>query len=139
MCACVMRTASTDAALKGGSCQLRSRSSCGPWNKPQSTSTRARSDSIRYFDPVTEPAAPQNESVGMTAMLADVVSEPRAVATGSSAVELFSWRTLAYDYAAPGKEINETNHPLGSHDSTRRNRPVGLRHSGHGDSSSNRA
>src|ERR1043166_5779563 len=90
MCACVISTAFTAAALNGGSCQLRSRSSCGPWNNPQSTSTRARSDSIRYFDPVTEPAAPQNESVGMTAMLADVVSEPRAVATGSSAPLNFS-------------------------------------------------
>src|SRR5437588_11183769 len=79
-----MRTAFTAAALNGGSCQLRSRSSCGPWNNPQSTSTRARSHSIKYFDPVTEPAAPQNESVGMRRMVADVVSEPRAVATGSS-------------------------------------------------------
>src|ERR1051326_5560656 len=90
MCACVMRTASTDAALKGGSCQLRSRSSWGPWNNPQSTSTRARSDSIRYFDPVTEPAAPQNESVGMTPMLPHVVSEPRGVAPWSSAPLNFS-------------------------------------------------
>src|ERR1700738_515549 len=55
-------TALTDAALNGGSCQLRSRNSRMPWNTPQSTSTLARSASIRYLEPVTVPAAPQNES-----------------------------------------------------------------------------
>src|SRR5258706_15074495 len=56
-----MITALTNAALKGGSCQLRSRNSRTPWNKPQSTSTCACPVSIRYFEPVTVPAAPQNE------------------------------------------------------------------------------
>src|SRR5258708_4182014 len=56
-----MTTALTNAALKGGSCQLRSRNSRTPWNKPQSTSTCACPASIRYFEPVTVPAAPQNE------------------------------------------------------------------------------
>src|SRR4030088_3566351 len=55
-------TALTDAALNGGSRQLRSRNSRMPWNNPQSTSTLARSASIRYLEPVTVPAAPQNES-----------------------------------------------------------------------------
>src|SRR6266850_2571001 len=62
-------TASTDAALNGGSCQLRSRNSRMPWNRPQSTSTRARSASIKYFEPVTVPAAPQKESVAIIAIL----------------------------------------------------------------------
>src|SRR5258706_6303365 len=56
-----MITALTNAALKGGSYQLRSRNSRTPWNKPQSTSTCACPASIRYFEPVTVPAAPQNE------------------------------------------------------------------------------
>src|SRR5215831_2862073 len=64
-------TASTDAALKGGSSQLRRRSSFNPWNNPQSIKTRPRSDSTKYFEPVTVPAAPQKESVGMRAMLTD--------------------------------------------------------------------
>src|ERR1700694_2583436 len=62
MLAWVRMTALTDAALNGGSCQLRSRNSRMPWNNPQSTSTLARSASIRYFETVTVPAAPQNES-----------------------------------------------------------------------------
>src|SRR5258707_15811036 len=58
-------TALTKAALNGGSCQLRSRNSRMPWNNPQSTSTCACPVSIRYFEPVTVPAAPQKESVDM--------------------------------------------------------------------------
>src|SRR5438128_1859720 len=69
----------SEAASNGGSCQLRSRSSCPPWNKPQSIKTPARSVSIKYFDPVTVPAAPQNDSVGIRAMLTDHVSESRTV------------------------------------------------------------
>src|SRR6266705_871407 len=65
MCACVMITAFTAAALNDGGCQFRSRNSRRPWNRPQSISTRARSVSTRYFEPVTVPAAPQNESVDM--------------------------------------------------------------------------
>src|SRR6266496_281853 len=61
MCACVMRTASSARGSKGGSFQLRSRSSFKPWNIPQSTSTRALSVSTRYFEPVTVPTPPQNE------------------------------------------------------------------------------
>ena len=56
-----MRIASSDRGSKGGACQLRSRSSFNPWNMPQSTSTRARSASIRYLDPVTVPTPPQKE------------------------------------------------------------------------------
>src|SRR5215813_2994688 len=73
MCACVNRTAFTEDALNGGSCQLRSRNSCPPWNKPQSISRRPRSDSIRYFDPVTVPAAPQKERLGMRGIVTDRV------------------------------------------------------------------
>src|SRR5215467_12157110 len=65
MCACVMSTASTEEAGNGGSSQLRLRNSFRPWKRPQSTSTREPLVSIRYFEPVTVPAAPQNESVVM--------------------------------------------------------------------------
>src|SRR5919106_4092535 len=74
MCACVINTASKARGSKGGSCQLRSRNSLKPWNKPQSTSTRALPLSIRYFDPVTVPTPPQNEIV---ANEAPYVSWPR--------------------------------------------------------------
>src|ERR1044071_3438806 len=60
MCACVIRTASIECGSKGGSCQLRSRSSLRPWKSPQSTRTRALSVTTRYFEPVTVPAPPQN-------------------------------------------------------------------------------
>src|SRR5689334_7598670 len=56
-----MSPALSERGSKGGSCQLRSRNSFRPWNEPQSTSTRARSVSIKYFDPVTVPTPPQNE------------------------------------------------------------------------------
>src|SRR6266404_1894409 len=73
-----MITAPTAAALKGGSCQLRSRNSRWPWNKPQSISARAPSDSIRYFEPVTVPAAPQNESDDIVPMLANYFARGKA-------------------------------------------------------------
>src|SRR5213593_3144540 len=63
MCAWVIRTASIERGSKGGSCQLRSRSSLRPWNIPQSTKTFALSLSTKYFDPVTVPTPPQNEIV----------------------------------------------------------------------------
>src|SRR4030095_7825885 len=59
MCAWVSNTASTDAGGNGASAQLRSRSSRGPWKRPQSINTRRWWFSIRYFEPVTVPAAPQ--------------------------------------------------------------------------------
>src|SRR5688572_27134242 len=61
MCACVISTAFSERGSKGGACQLRSRSSLKPWNRPQSTNTRESPDSTRYFDPVTVPTPPQNE------------------------------------------------------------------------------
>src|SRR5689334_24112812 len=60
MCACVIRTAFNPCGLKGGSSQLRSRSSLRPWKSPQSTRTRALSVTTRYFEPVTVPTPPQN-------------------------------------------------------------------------------
>src|SRR6266436_4728324 len=76
-----MITALTNATLKGGSCQLRSRNSRTPWNKPQSTSTCACPASISYFEPVTVPAAPQNERDDMALDFSESkISE--AVATG---------------------------------------------------------
>src|SRR5688572_31488465 len=60
MCACVIRTALSECGSNGGSCQFRSRSSFNPWNRPQSTSTRALFVWTRYFDPVTVPTPPQN-------------------------------------------------------------------------------
>src|SRR3569623_1942873 len=40
MCACVSTTASSERGSNVGLRQLRSRSFFGPWNRPQSTSTR---------------------------------------------------------------------------------------------------
>src|SRR5215212_6689470 len=60
MWACVIRTALSECGSKGGSCQLRSRSSFRPWKSPQSTRTRALSVTTRYFEPVTVPTPPQN-------------------------------------------------------------------------------
>jgi hypothetical protein len=65
----VISTAVSDRGSKGGSCQLRSRNSFKPWNKPQSTSTRALSVSIKYFDPVTVPTPPQKEMLANGAPL----------------------------------------------------------------------
>src|ERR1044071_1641286 len=69
MCACVINTAFRERGSKGGSCQLRSRSSFKPWNRPQSTSTRDLPVSSKYFEPVTVPTPPQNEMLAKQKLL----------------------------------------------------------------------
>src|SRR6185369_846679 len=69
MCACVMKTASSECGSNGGSCQLRSRRSLRPWKSPQSTSTRALSVTTRYFEPVTVPTPPQNSMLANQRLL----------------------------------------------------------------------
>src|SRR6185369_10459600 len=69
MCACVIRTASSECGSNGGSCQLRSRRSLRPWKSPQSTSTRALSVTTRYFEPVTVPTPPQNSMLANKRLL----------------------------------------------------------------------
>src|SRR6185369_8868419 len=69
MCACVIRTASSECGSNGGSCQLRSRRSLRPWKSPQSTRTRALSVTTRYFEPVTVPTPPQNSMLANQQLL----------------------------------------------------------------------
>src|SRR5688572_30697389 len=80
MCACVIKTALSERGLNGGSSQLRSRNSFSPWNRPQSTSTRALLVWTRYFDPVTVPTPPQNSILDNSS---PPESDPCGICSGS--------------------------------------------------------
>lgn len=51
-----------DSGSTGNGSQLRTRSDLYPWNKPQSTRTRAVPASTSVRDPVTHELAPRNVS-----------------------------------------------------------------------------
>src|SRR5579862_2545991 len=65
MCAWVSSTQSIVAGSIGSLSQFRCFSSFEPSNKPLSTSSFLPSASIRYFEPVTVPAAPRKVILGM--------------------------------------------------------------------------